>query len=69
MVEDGELAILKVKGFPLRRSWNVVHLRDKLLSLPAQAFIEELLKSGDAHPPLARRGGKATPGTTLVKAP
>lgn len=47
MVEDGELVILKVRGFPLRRPWSVVHRRDKLLSLPAQAFIEELLASGD----------------------
>jgi hypothetical protein len=62
MVEDGELAILKVKGFPLHRSWNVVHLRDKLLSLPAQAFIEELLKSGDAKLAPVYRGKQRTAG-------
>jgi len=45
-IERGELALLKVKGFPLRRPWNVVHLRSKLLSLPAQAFLDELLTSG-----------------------
>ncbi len=61
MVEDGELAIVGVAGFPLRRPWSVVHLRDKVLSLPAQAFIEELLKSGDANPAPARRRPRQAP--------
>ena len=39
---DG-LAILNVHGFPLRQAWNVVHLRGKILSLPAQAFLDALL--------------------------
>lgn len=39
---DG-LAILQVAGFPLKQAWNVVHLRNKILSLPAQAFLDELL--------------------------
>lgn len=39
---DG-LAILDVRGFPLRQPWSVVHLRAKVLSLPAQAFLDELL--------------------------
>ena len=38
----GELAVLKVKGFPLRQPWCVVHRRDKILSLPARAFAEDL---------------------------
>lgn len=41
---DG-LAILDVAGFPLKRQWNVVHLRGKVLSLPAMAFLAELLRS------------------------
>ena len=43
-IERGELAILKVRGFPLRQPWSVVHLRHKVLSLPAQAFLETLLQ-------------------------
>ena len=39
---DG-LAILDVAGFPLRRQWSVVHLRGKILSLPAKAFLDDLL--------------------------
>ncbi|MBS1145656.1 MAG: LysR family transcriptional regulator [Proteobacteria bacterium] len=39
---DG-LAILDVEGFPLKQAWNVVHLSGKILSLPAQAFLDELL--------------------------
>lgn len=41
---DG-LAILDVAGFPLKRQWNVVHLRGKVLSLPAKAFLADLLRS------------------------
>lgn len=40
------LAILAVEGFPLKQAWNVVHLRSKILSIPAQAFLDELLKEG-----------------------
>ncbi len=42
------LVELDVQDFPLRRTWRVVHLRTKRLSLPAKAFLSELLKSGDA---------------------
>jgi LysR family transcriptional regulator, low CO2-responsive transcriptional regulator len=42
---DG-LAILDVAGFPLKRKWSVVHLRTKVLSIPAKAFLEDLLQSG-----------------------
>lgn len=41
---DG-LAILDVAGFPLNRRWSVVHLRGKILSLPAMAFLADLLHS------------------------
>ncbi|MCB4362091.1 LysR family transcriptional regulator [Quatrionicoccus australiensis] len=40
---DG-LVALEVEGFPLKQAWNVVHLSSKILSLPAQAFLDELLK-------------------------
>lgn len=39
---DNELAVLKVKGFPLRQPWCIVHRRDKVMSLPARAFMEDL---------------------------
>ena len=42
---DG-LAILNVTGFPLKQAWSVVHLRSKILSLPARAFLDELLSQG-----------------------
>lgn len=45
-VERGEIAILKVKGFPLRQPWSIVRLRSKVLSLPAQAFMDALLRAG-----------------------
>jgi DNA-binding transcriptional LysR family regulator len=45
---DG-IAVLDVEGFPLVHAWSVVHLRSKLLSLPARAFRDELLQvAGDA---------------------
>ena len=40
------LALLNVEDFPLKQSWNVVYLSSKVLSLPAQRFLDELLKSG-----------------------
>ena len=45
--QDG-LACLDVSGFPLKRKWSVVHLRTKILSLPAKAFLDDLLQSGTA---------------------
>jgi DNA-binding transcriptional LysR family regulator len=45
--QDG-LACLDVAGFPLKRKWSVVHLRTKILSLPAKAFLDDLLRSGMA---------------------
>jgi len=50
-LERGDLVALDVAGFPLRRPWSVVHLRGKVLSLPARAFLQELLASGDAGIP------------------
>jgi len=42
------LCVLQVSGFPLRKPWQVVHLKAKVLSLPAQAFLGELLQSTGA---------------------
>jgi DNA-binding transcriptional LysR family regulator len=47
---DG-LVILDVEGFPLKQAWNVVHLSGKILSLPAQAFLDELLAAGMGQAP------------------
>jgi DNA-binding transcriptional LysR family regulator len=44
--EQKGLALLDVEGFPLTRAWNVVHLSNKIMSLPAQAFLDELLRNG-----------------------
>jgi DNA-binding transcriptional LysR family regulator len=44
------VCILDVHGFPLRRSWRVVHLKSKLLSLPASAFLAELLAARSLPP-------------------
>jgi hypothetical protein len=39
------LCILDVQGFPLRKPWLVIHLKSKILSLPARAFLDELLQA------------------------
>jgi len=39
----GKLAILDVKGFPIRRRWYAVHLKGKRLSLVARAFLDFIL--------------------------
>lgn len=46
-LRQGRLVALDVEGFPLRRPWSVVHLRNKVMSLPAQAFLDELLHVAD----------------------
>ncbi|GAA5174482.1 LysR family transcriptional regulator [Niveibacterium umoris] len=40
------IAVLALTDFNLRRPWSVVHLRHKVLSLPAQAFLDALLHTG-----------------------
>ena len=46
------LVVVDVEGFPLHRPWNLVHLRNKILPVPAKAFLEDMLLSspGQAHP-------------------
>ncbi len=46
-IASGELAILNVQGFPLKRQWYVVHLRGRRLSRAAVAFRELLLENRD----------------------
>lgn len=45
-LERDGIKLLDVEGFPLKQPWNVVFLRAKVLSLPAQAFLDELLHGG-----------------------
>lgn len=47
---DNGLCLLDVAGFPIQQPWSIVHLKGKVLSLPAQAFIGELLQA--AAPPV-----------------
>lgn len=47
--EQEGLRILDVEGFPLQQPWSVVHLRQKILSLPAHAFMNELLSAARRH--------------------
>lgn len=44
-VTNGDLAILDVEGFPLKREWHVVHLKGRRLSLAAAALRQFLLQS------------------------
>jgi DNA-binding transcriptional LysR family regulator len=45
-VAAGQIVVLKVEGFPLRRRWNVVHRKGKKLSHAASSFIEFLQSEG-----------------------
>lgn len=70
-LEQGSVAILDVEGFPLQRPWSVVHLRSKILPLPAQAFLDELLRNASTAAPcratteggLPRQPDRKTVGT------
>lgn len=42
------LRIVEVADFPLQQPWSVVHLRQKVLSLPARAFMDELQQAAGA---------------------
>ena len=42
---SGDLVVLGVQGFPLQRQWNIVHVRDRRLSLAAKALRQLLLQS------------------------
>jgi DNA-binding transcriptional LysR family regulator len=42
------LVVLDVEGFPLHRPWNLVHLRNKILPVPARAFLDEMLAAAHA---------------------
>ena len=43
----GELVVLDVQGFPLRRRWYAVHRKGKRLSRAAQTFLEYLQEEGE----------------------
>ncbi|MGV6810991.1 MAG: LysR family transcriptional regulator [Brevirhabdus sp.] len=45
-LEAGELVILDVQGFPLKRPWHLVYRETKALSLSARAFIEYVHNAG-----------------------
>jgi DNA-binding transcriptional LysR family regulator len=53
-VSSGELAILDVQGFPIRRRWYVTHLNGKKLSVVAQTFLDYLLAESK-NIPLAKQ--------------
>ena len=45
-IAAGQIVALKVEGFPLRRSWNVIHRNGKNLSPAAESFVEFLQTEG-----------------------
>lgn len=55
---DGPVAILDVEGFPIMRSWYIVHLKGKELSLAAQAFLDFAIQR---EPEIRERMRKAWP--------
>jgi len=55
----GELAVLDVQGFPLRRRWYVAHRKGKRLSNAAQGFLDYLTHEGEAELALSMRVPKA----------
>lgn len=42
----GKLSVLDVDGFPVRRQWNIVHLKRNRLAAPVAGFID-FLRSGE----------------------
>jgi DNA-binding transcriptional LysR family regulator len=48
-LDAGELVVLDVAGFPLRRRWYVSHREGKRLSRAAQLFLQYLQEEGEAE--------------------
>jgi DNA-binding transcriptional LysR family regulator len=48
-LRSGLLRVLDIKGAPVMRVWNVVHLASRLLSPAAEAFRYFMLEQGEAH--------------------
>jgi len=48
-LDAGELVVLDVAGFPLRRRWYVSHREGKRLSRAAQLFLDYLREEGEAE--------------------
>lgn len=46
--ERGDLVVLDVAGFPVRREWNIVHLRRRKLASAVREFLD-FLRRGDWH--------------------
>jgi DNA-binding transcriptional LysR family regulator len=71
--ENGQIAILDVEGFPIRRHWNVVYPSYKRLSVVAQAFSDYLQAEGEANACRDLRSDRKQPVAgrtgTRVKAP
>ncbi len=44
---DYGICILDVEHFPIQQPWSIVHLKNKVLSLPTQAFIRELVEAAE----------------------
>lgn len=49
-IASGDLALLDVQGFPLRRQWHVVHLKGRRLSRTATTLRQLFLQNGSGSP-------------------
>ena len=47
-IASGRIAVLDVAGFPLKRQWHLIHLRDRVLSPTTDAFRRYALSGTDA---------------------
>lgn len=47
-IERGEIAILKVQGFPINRHWYLAYPNGKVLSIAAEKLIELLKREGES---------------------
>lgn len=67
----GELALLDVEGFPLRRRWYAAHREGKRLTNAAQAFLDYLMEEGarDMLPPEGLKPASAEPDPGVAAQP
>ena len=65
-LKSGLLAIVPVEGTPVVRTWNIVHLRSRVLSPAAEAFRRFMLEHGQAHLAEHDRPWVATPTPVIA---
>lgn len=68
-IETGRIALLRVEGLPLRRTWFAVHPQEKRLGPTANAFLAELMLAHGTNVPAQTFATRPLPSREQIFAP